>query len=368
MKKLILFTLIFAIAHSLGFPSFYHRSSDIHVEIAQTLQKCDGVELEMVRDYPKLSMVTLNKNQNKPNKGFVLFGEHARELISPETGLHFVKKLCSENEEMKSIKDNYELRMIVNLNPLSREKVESGDFCKRENENGVDLNRNYKSHWSKEHDPEMVRTAPGPFAFSEAETQTVRDELKKFSPDVFFSIHSGTLALFTPYAYSKEQPSENLSNMMQILTEVREKHCETCKMGSCGHEIGYLSPGTSMDYAYDDLKANYFQFIIFRSPIHSHSKSITEAQMLELKSMPSNFQKSNPLITNIESLKKINQTNYQEIIPVLPPLPQMPPDECFKYFNPEEKEQYDYYVENWAQAITLSLNRVAEQRQTQQQS
>ena len=44
--------------------------------------------------------------------------------------------------------------------------------------------------------------------------------------------------------------------MMQILTEVREKHCETCKMGSCGHEIGYLSPGTSMDYAYDDLKVN----------------------------------------------------------------------------------------------------------------
>jgi hypothetical protein len=50
----------------------------------------------------------------------------------------------------------------------------------------------------------MVRTAPGPFAFSEAETQTVRDELKKFKPHAFFSIHSGTLALFTPYAYSKE--------------------------------------------------------------------------------------------------------------------------------------------------------------------
>lgn len=102
--------------------------------------------------------------------------------------------------------------MIVNLNPISREKVEQGDFCKRENENGVDLNRNYKSHWTsvkshqllQEHDPEMVRTAPGPFAFSEAETQTVRDELKKFKPHAFFSIHSGTLALFTPYAYSKE--------------------------------------------------------------------------------------------------------------------------------------------------------------------
>jgi hypothetical protein len=25
--------------------------------------------------------------------------------------------------------------------------VEAGDFCLRENENGVDLNRNYDAHW-----------------------------------------------------------------------------------------------------------------------------------------------------------------------------------------------------------------------------
>ena len=37
--------------------------------------------------------------------------------------------------------------MILNANPKSRAKVEKGDYCLRENENGVDLNRNYKSHW-----------------------------------------------------------------------------------------------------------------------------------------------------------------------------------------------------------------------------
>ncbi|CAD8106529.1 unnamed protein product [Paramecium sonneborni] len=360
MNNLILLAIIFTIVNSLGFPSFYHRSTDIHVEIAQAIEKCEGVELEMVRDFPKLSMVTLNKNQNKPNKGFVLFGEHARELISPETGLHFVKKLCSQNEEMKPIKDNYELRMIVNVNPLSREKVENGDFCKRENENGVDLNRNYKSHWSKDHDPEMVRTAPGPFAFSEAETQTVRDELKRFSPHVFFSIHSGTLALFTPYAYSKEQPTENISNMMQILTEVREKHCETCKMGSCGHEIGYLSPGTSMDYAYDDLKIPYsFTFEIYHGGLDIRTKKHA-LKFLEVQSTHNKHK-----ITDEE---KLDQLLRDHSCFATTSTKEMPPDECFKYFNPEEKDQYDFYVENWAQAITLSLNRVAEQRQAQQQS
>jgi len=49
-----------------------------------------------------------------------VFGEHARELISPETGMHFAKKLCSQSEDMKAVTDNYELKMIVNLNPSSR--------------------------------------------------------------------------------------------------------------------------------------------------------------------------------------------------------------------------------------------------------
>lgn len=76
--------------------------------------------------------------------------------------------------------------------------------------------------------------------------------MREFKPDAFFSIHSGTLGLFTPHAYDKEQPSENMENMNSILNEVKEKHCEICKLGSCGHEIGYLSLGTSMDYAYDE--------------------------------------------------------------------------------------------------------------------
>lgn len=38
--------------------------------------------------------------------------------------------------------------MVLNANPYSRMKAEQGDFCLRENENGVDINRNYESHWN----------------------------------------------------------------------------------------------------------------------------------------------------------------------------------------------------------------------------
>lgn len=83
--------------------------------------------------------------------GFVVFGEHAREMISPETGLHYVKELCRNymSGRNKKVLENYELRMIVNANPVSRAKVEKGEYCIRENENGVDINRNYDAHWKE---------------------------------------------------------------------------------------------------------------------------------------------------------------------------------------------------------------------------
>lgn len=48
--------------------------------------------------------------------------------------------------------------------------------------------------------------------------------------------------------------------MVDVLNEIKEKHCSMCKLGSCGKEIGYLSPGTSMDYAFDDLKVEFIYF------------------------------------------------------------------------------------------------------------
>ena len=70
-------------------------------------------------------------------------------MISPETGLHYIKDLCNNflSESNKKVLENYELRMIVNANPIAREGVEKGDYCRRENENGVDINRNYDAHW-----------------------------------------------------------------------------------------------------------------------------------------------------------------------------------------------------------------------------
>jgi len=43
----------------------------------------------------------------------------------------------------------------------------------------------------------------------------LRDELTAFKPDIFLSVHSGTLGLYTPYAYSVEEGKAYYSNYMK---------------------------------------------------------------------------------------------------------------------------------------------------------
>lgn len=90
------------------------------------------------------------------------------------------------------------------MNPISRMKVEEGDYCLRLNENGVDLNRNYDAHFKQYEDKEL-QTNSGSEPFSEPETQVVRDILKDYKPDLYLSIHSGSVGLYTPYAYSIDE-------------------------------------------------------------------------------------------------------------------------------------------------------------------
>merc|ERR1719498_1300271 len=123
-----------------------------------------------------IDVVRIRKPEAQPtNKGFILFGEHARELISPETGLALVKTLCGEGEQgmvgmlAKDVLKDSEFQIVTNGNPKSRRKVEQGDFCLRVNENGVDLNRNWDEEWEAEPSIDPSDTNPGAQAFSEPE-------------------------------------------------------------------------------------------------------------------------------------------------------------------------------------------------------
>merc|ERR1719335_1347497 len=122
----------------------------------------------------------------------MVFGEHARELISPEIGLHFLRQLCGP--EGAELRKSNSFLMVLNANPRSRRAVEAGDYCLRTNENGVDLNRNYGFHWKEEKEDDQetgVGTKQGkPFEafssgsgpFSEPETRIISRLLNQTKP------------------------------------------------------------------------------------------------------------------------------------------------------------------------------------------
>lgn len=107
-------------------------------------------------------------------------------------------------------------------------------------------------------------TYGGVFAFSEAESTAVKDALKSYNPTMFLTIHSGTQALFTPYAFTDREPIAHEQNMLQILSEMNDQFCGDCAAGAAGEKIGYYSSGTCLDYAYDQLQIPYtFAFEIY---------------------------------------------------------------------------------------------------------
>lgn len=56
--------------------------------------------------------------------------------------------------------------------------------------------------------------------------------------------------------------------MMDVLGDLQHKYCPSCDVGAAGEEVGYLSPGSCIDFAYDELKIRYsFAFEIYHGAI-----------------------------------------------------------------------------------------------------
>ncbi len=91
-------------------------------------------------------MLTYTDPKNKDKEkihAFFVFGEHARELVAVEAGLHLVRSLCGkvnttlDQEFLKYIRENYEIKMVINANPAGRRLVEKGQVCLRMNDKGI---------------------------------------------------------------------------------------------------------------------------------------------------------------------------------------------------------------------------------------
>jgi hypothetical protein len=412
-------------------PAFYHSTDQLHAEFqrmadgpCQGLMRMQQHEVEVVGKDGKTTTTAsvpvayigtdVHNNADESSEKrrvMMLFGEHARELISPETALQMGRDLCTQSNTLgsarfkslskgdpatttyasfketaddsgKSTQDlaksvlSHSTFMIVPLsNPIGRRIVEDGETCRRTNGAGVDLNRNWGDHW--EPAQEMPRfmggagsddTYPGKAAFSERETVLVKDLAAKYNPSLFATVHSGTLGMYTPYAYSKDEPSpeglntrfkhadgsetrqgDGVMRMKSILGKLDSEYCN-CPSGAAGKQVGYLCPGTCLDYVYDKLHTPYaFAFEIYADPadqeqLHEEYKS-ERLQEKEMSIRNDEFIQTGFSHKHYSSfLQEREQTSHQINS-------KMSPGECLGFFNPTDQASYDATTRKWSHAF-----------------
>lgn len=278
---------------------FYHTSSELHAMLEEVVGNCPAGTAVMQEHVSGIDIITVSSQQeshegSRPSALFV-FGEHARELFSAESAVHFVRTLCGlepsvSKERARTALLAFDFVIVPNANPKGRRMVEDGNFCKRTNENGVDLNRNYGSAHRDattameaqlamragadvDDIGQYLETNPGPSAFSEPETQAIRDLAKGRPPHLFLSVHTGALVLGMPFGYSNSDEPPHAEEMRKMSAGIREDHCAACQYGSIAKTLHYRSKGCSVDYFAEEIKVPYvFTWEIYVQPGNTWSK------------------------------------------------------------------------------------------------
>jgi len=297
----------------------------------------------------------------------LLFGEHSRELISPESGLHFLRILCGDlpppkgAPDLASVLRNAEFAIVLNGNPQSRRKVEQGDWCLRSNPNGVDLNRNWDIAWSKGGD-KGSQTYGGPTPFSEPETRILKKLVTEFAPETFLCVHSGTLGMYMPWAYDSQHLAQrNQQDMMSLLKEIDNVHCH-CPYGAAGKEVGYDCPGTSVDWVFSNTNASYaFAWEIY---VGDGEALLRERWEKKLEEGGQALLEAGAHLAH-EHFHDVFHQHHSDFVhhkkqkrgTALLEIDSAQSDWCLAHFNPTSQTKYETEVENWSVAYLKMVER-----------
>ena len=211
-------------------PAFYHTTPEIH-SIIQTICRPTWW-INCHNDYIQVT----GTDRSHPVH-LLVFGEHARELISSEIALNLI-------QHMQQHQPTASYLIIPVANTWGRQTVERGNFCLRVNENGVDLNRNYEVSSSKPGSD----TYGGSHPFSEHIPLLIKRLLNEYDVKKYMTIHSGERALYTPYDDSTKHPP-NYTRMLHTVQEWKRKYCRDCVVGEASVVSNYRCRGTAVDYS-----------------------------------------------------------------------------------------------------------------------
>ncbi|CCD73365.2 Peptidase M14 domain-containing protein [Caenorhabditis elegans] len=215
-------------------------------------------------------------------------GIHAREWIAPATAMYIAHELLLgyENDAtVAKLMDHIDFYILPVMNPdgyeYSREKNRmwrknrSPAKCARQTFStvccsGVDLNRNFDWFWAStgsSSDP-CHDTYHGSAAFSEPESQAVRDFLEQNTPEAFISLHSYSQMWLIPYGHRKQSYPQDYHTGLRPLAlratkALYELYGTKYQVGT-GADLMYEASGGSHDWAKGQLKVPYAYLIELR--------------------------------------------------------------------------------------------------------
>lgn len=211
---------------------------------------------------------------------FLFMGcHHAREWISVEVPLAIAKSLTegyATDAGIKTLVDSREIWICPMVNPdglawsqtnyrywrKNRQKNPDGSF-------GVDPNRNYSYKWGTagdSGDPDSD-TYRGPEAFSEPETQNVRNFARNHLLTTSISYHSYGERILYPYSYGYVQAPDN-----DVFVGFGAKMAEQNKYQSHQSVDLYPSSGDTDDYLYAETGSMSFTVELARTFIPAESQ------------------------------------------------------------------------------------------------
>jgi hypothetical protein len=211
------------------------------------------------------------QNEAEPRL-FVVGCHHAREIMTVEIPLHFIKVLLtkySTDPDIKYYVDNYEIYIMPMANPDGHVYVENNSggspsywWRKNRRDNGgsygVDLNRNYSYKWG--YDDRGSSPIPsdstyrGPSAFSEPEMKAVRNLM--IDPGFHFALdyHSYGEYILIPYSYDtlERAPNPERAYFLEIGNGMNTKLNNRYRVGTCLETLRYPVNGGAIDYHYGE--------------------------------------------------------------------------------------------------------------------
>lgn len=213
-----------------------------------------------------------NVNEAEPKVGFDAL-VHAREPQSMATQMYFMWYLLENygtDPEATYLINNREIYCVPCFNPdgyeYNREQSPSGGYMWRknkrdndssgtfnENYDGVDLNRNFGYKWGYDNfgsspDP-WSNTYRGPSAFSEPESQAIRDLAILKNYGTHFNMHTHGGYILYPWGYIDEETPDSLTyrEFAALLTS-----SSGYAYGYGGQLLNYNSNGSVRDWMYGE--------------------------------------------------------------------------------------------------------------------